>query len=50
MEPRIVIPMGEGVSKFLKAMGKKSIQAQPKLLIKKKDLLKEETQIVVLKP
>jgi len=50
VEPRIVIPMGEGVNKFLKAMGKKSMQAQPKLLIKKKDLSGEETQIVVLKP
>jgi len=49
IEPRIVIPMGEGINNFLKAMGKKSIQPQPKLLIKKKDLPKEEMAIVVLK-
>lgn len=50
VEPRIVIPMGDGVNNFLKAMGKKSIPAQNKLLIKKKDLPREETQIVVLRP
>ena len=50
VEPRIAIPMGEGANKFLKALGKKSIQPQPKLLIKKKDLPREETQIVILKP
>lgn len=63
IEPRIVIPMHyhlpklnppaggrlEGVDKFLKEMGKKSVEPQPKLLIKKKDL-PEETKIVVLKP
>jgi len=49
IEPRVVIPMGEGINKFLKEMGRKAISPQPKLLIKKKDLPKEETKIVVLK-
>lgn len=59
IEPRIVIPMHyyipklkiklEGVGEFLKEMGKKSIEPQDKLLIKKKDLTGEETKIVVLK-
>ena len=60
IEPRIVIPMHyhlpklklkiDGVDKFLKEMGKKTAEALPKLLIKKKDLSGEETKIVVLKP
>lgn len=59
IEPRIVIPMHyylpklkikvEGVDKFLKEMGRKSVEPQNKLLIKKKDL-PEKMQIVVLKP
>ena len=59
IEPRLVIPMHyhipnlklklDGVDKFLKEMGRKSTEVQPKLLIKKKDL-PEETKIVVLKP
>ncbi len=59
IEPRIVIPMHyhipkvkiklEGVDKFLKEIGRKSITPQPKLLIKKKDL-PQETQIVLLQP
>ncbi len=59
IEPRIVIPMHylipnlkvkiEGVDKFLKEIGKKSIVPQEKLLIKKKDL-PQETQVVVLTP
>lgn len=59
LEPRIVIPMHyhipklkiklEGVDKFLKEFGRKSIVPQPKLLIKKKDLT-EETKLVVLQP
>jgi L-ascorbate metabolism protein UlaG (beta-lactamase superfamily) len=58
LEPRIVIPMHyqlpklrtklDSVEKFLKTMGKKSVQPLPKLTIKKKDLLSEETKIVVL--
>lgn len=60
IEPRIVIPMHyhlpklklklDSVDKFLKEMGKKTVEALPKLLIKKKDLSGEETKIVVLKP
>lgn len=60
IEPLLVIPMHyaipglkvklDSVDKFLKAMGLKSVQAQPKLLIKKKDLIGEETKVVVLKP
>jgi L-ascorbate metabolism protein UlaG (beta-lactamase superfamily) len=62
IEPRIVIPMHyqvpklklgkklEGVESFLKTMGKKSVEKLPKLLIKKKDLPKEETRIIVLNP
>lgn len=59
IEPRIVIPMHyhipklkiklEGVDKFLRTMGRKSVTAQPKLLVKKKDL-PEERRVVVLKP
>jgi len=50
VEPRIAVPMGDGINKFLKALGKKPIKPQPKLLVKKKDLPKEETQIVILRP
>jgi L-ascorbate metabolism protein UlaG (beta-lactamase superfamily) len=60
IEPKVVIPMHyalpklkiklEGVDKFLKEMGKKSVEPQPKLLIKQKDLPEEEAKIVVLKP
>jgi len=59
LEPRIVIPMHynlpklkiklEGVEKFLKEIGKKSVEPQKKLLIKKKDL-PQETEVVVLAP
>ncbi|MBA7618173.1 hypothetical protein ES703_25494 [subsurface metagenome] len=59
IEPRLVIPMHyhipklkiklETLDKFLKEMGRKSAQSQPKLLIKKKDL-PAETKIVVLQP
>jgi L-ascorbate metabolism protein UlaG (beta-lactamase superfamily) len=59
IEPSIVIPMHyhipklkiklDGVDKFLKEFGRKSVVPQPKLLIKKKDL-PEETKVVVLKP
>ncbi|MBU1993071.1 MBL fold metallo-hydrolase [Patescibacteria group bacterium] len=57
LEPKIAIPMHyaapnlkiklDGVDKFLKEIGKKSVVPQPKLLIKKKDL-PQETQVVVL--
>ena len=60
IEPKILIPMHykipklnlelEGIDKFLKTMGIKSIEPQNKLLIKKKDLLGEETKVVVLEP
>lgn len=60
IEPRIVIPMHYGlpglkikideVDKFLKEMGKKSVESLPKLLIKRKDLTLDETKIVVLQP
>ncbi len=60
IEPRIVIPMHyhlpklkekiDGLEPFLKEMGQKSVESQPKLLIKKKDLTAEETKVVVLQP
>jgi len=60
IEPKIVIPMHyslpklkiklDGLDRFLKAVGKKGIEPQNKLTIKKKDLLSEENKIVVLKP
>ncbi|KKU86417.1 MAG: hypothetical protein A2667_01900 [Candidatus Wildermuthbacteria bacterium RIFCSPHIGHO2_01_FULL_47_27] len=60
IEPRIVIPMHyaipglkvklDGVDKFLKEMGVKSVEPQQKLLIKKKDLPQEETKVMLLKP
>ena len=60
IEPRIVIPMHydlpklkvklEGVEKFLKAMGVKSLEPLPKFSVKKKDLPEEETKVVLLKP
>src|SRR3989344_9129799 len=59
IEPKVVIPMHyalpklkvelDGVDKFLKAMGKNSIEPQDKFTIKASLLPKEgETQIVVL--
>src|SRR3989344_4510309 len=60
VEPRLVIPMHyhipglkvklDGVDKFLKEMGVKSVEPQQKLLIKKKDLPQEETKVMLLKP
>ena len=60
IEPRVVIPMHyslpklkvklEGVDKFLKEMGKKSVETLPKLLIKQAQLPEEETKIIVLQP
>lgn len=61
IEPKIVIPMHyelpglkfklESVAKFLKAMGKNSIEPQDKLTIKASALPKErEMEIMVLKP
>jgi len=58
VEPKITIPMHyqipklkiklEGVDKFLKALGIKSLKPLSKLSIKKKDLLSEEAKIIVL--
>lgn len=60
IEPRIAIPMHyhipklkmklDELDKFLKEMGQKSTEPQPKLLIKKKDLVAEETKVQVLTP
>ncbi len=60
IEPRIVIPMLYKVSglnvklenqeKFLKAMTQKTIEAQDKLSIKKKNISDKGTEIVLLKP
>ena len=61
IEPKIVIPMHyelpnlkvklDSVSKFLKAMGKNSIEPQDKLTVKQSTLPKErEMEIIVLKP
>jgi L-ascorbate metabolism protein UlaG (beta-lactamase superfamily) len=60
IEPKITIPMHyqipklklklEGVDKFLKSLGIKSMQPLPKLSIKKKDILPEEAKIIVLEP
>lgn len=60
IEPKIIIPMHyaipklklklDGVDKFLKAMGVKSLSAVQKLTIKKKDISSEEVKIIVLAP
>lgn len=62
VEPKIVIPMHyqipglktksklDDLDGFLKEMGVKSVEAQDKLLIKKKDLPEEKTEVVILKP
>lgn len=59
-EPKIVIPMAyaipglkvklEKIDPFLRAMGAGKVVPQPKLVVKKKDLMEGETKIVVLKP
>ncbi|MDP3982131.1 MAG: MBL fold metallo-hydrolase [bacterium] len=58
IEPRIVVPMHyfvpglklkiDGVEKFLKVMGVKEEEPQPKLVLKGRDM-KEDTSVVVLK-
>ena len=58
IEPKIVIPMHyqipklkiklDKLDKFLKSMGIKSIEPQKKLSIKKKDLVQEKTEIILL--
>lgn len=60
LEPKIIIPMHyqipkvklklDGLDKFLKTMGIKSIEPLNKLSVKKKDILPEEAKIIVLKP
>ncbi|MBZ9578041.1 MBL fold metallo-hydrolase [Patescibacteria group bacterium] len=60
IEPKITIPMHyqipklkiklEGIGKFLKALGIKSLEPLPKLSIRKKDISSEEAKIIVLKP
>lgn len=60
LEPKIVIPMHYalpklkvklgGVEEFLKPMGAKSAKPEPKLLVKERDLVNEETRVVVLTP
>ncbi|OGZ18570.1 MAG: hypothetical protein A2175_01835 [Candidatus Nealsonbacteria bacterium RBG_13_42_11] len=60
IEPSIIIPMHyqipklkiklEGLDKFLKTMGMKSVTPLEKLTIKKKDIISEEAKIVVLNP
>ncbi len=60
IEPKITVPMHyhipklkeklDGVDKFLKSLGIKSIEPCNKLTIKKKDIPTEEAKIVVLKP
>jgi len=60
IEPKITIPMHyqipklnkkiDGVDKFLKAVGVKSVPPVSKLTIKKKDISEEEAKIIVLEP
>lgn len=60
VEPKVTIPMHyalpklkvklDGLDKFLKPLGIKSIISESKLSLKKKDISSEEAKIVVLKP
>jgi len=60
IEPKIIIPMHyalpklrvklDGVDKFLKAVGVKSLEPQAKLSIRKKDISEDEAKIIVLSP
>ena len=60
LEPKIIIPMHyqipklniklDGLDKFLKTVGIKSITPENKLTIKKKDISPEEVKIIALKP
>jgi L-ascorbate metabolism protein UlaG (beta-lactamase superfamily) len=60
IEPNITIPMHyhvpglniklDGVEKFLKSLGIKSLQPIEKLSLKKKDLIEDEAKIIVLAP
>ncbi len=51
--PKLKLPAGgklDGLDKFLKALGIKSLEPQAKLSIKQKELTAEEAKIIVLKP
>jgi len=51
IEPKIVIPMNyENVAKFLKTMGKNSVVAQDKFVVKASTLPTDAMEIVVLQP
>ncbi|MDD4625157.1 MAG: MBL fold metallo-hydrolase [Candidatus Paceibacterota bacterium] len=60
IEPKIAIPMHYSLPKlkikldeldlFLKVMGKKDIQPEDKLIVKKKDLPEDSFQLIVLNP
>jgi len=60
IEPKITIPMHyqlpklkiklDGLDKFLKSLGIKSIEPLNKLSIKKRDISPEEAKIIILKP
>ena len=60
IEPKIIIPMNykipqirtelDGVDKFLKILGIKSLEALPKLSIRKKDISNEEAKVIILQP
>lgn len=60
VEPRVIIPIAfnqSGVKEklpssaaFLKAMGAKDVKAEPKIILKVKDLPQEETKIILLEP
>jgi len=60
IEPRVIIPMHyelpklkeklDDVGKFLKAMGKNSIEPQDKFVVKASTLPKDGVEVVVLQP
>jgi L-ascorbate metabolism protein UlaG (beta-lactamase superfamily) len=60
IEPKITIPMHyaipklrvklDGLDKFLKEIGVKSIEPLPKLSVKKRDISEDTAKIIVLKP
>ncbi len=60
IEPKIIIPMNykipqikaelDGVDKFLKILGIKSLEPLAKLSIKRKDISSEEAKVIVLQP
>ncbi|MFH1656660.1 MAG: MBL fold metallo-hydrolase [Candidatus Nealsonbacteria bacterium] len=58
IEPRIILPMHynipklklklDGIDQFLKVLGIKSLEAVPKLAIKKKDISGDEVKVIIL--